>query len=451
MFSLILIDLESKLISIFYRPETPPNTPRRVCIAAQRSERDAHALESPQARRTPHQSQIPHIEPLRFEIPDLLAALPVPVPPVLTVAVPALNPPAVPVLDDPAPAPLLQPAMFNGVQYNNLPANLAQLLAAVPPAPLPPQRGGRRVRPAPAPAPAFAPVPVPAAAAAALLQPAIFNGIQYNNLPENLAELLVAVPPAPLPLQQGGHRVHAQPFPMPPPVLLAPFQPPPELPEPLQLPPPIVPALLQHVLPAPLPPLLPNVHSLLRAARQPFSRDWPVHNLGKMDVKCANCGALHWMIECLTSSTKDLITFGMCCFSGKIVLPKLKNPPRELDALLKNNDPQSKNFRNHIRQYSNALAMTSLGVTVDHAINNRPGPYIGVTPLYAQLYIFDPVEALNFRMRHPANSGLDRTTMSILQDMLYRSHSGVQLYKQAFEVTHNMPIDQQCTIALRYE
>ncbi|PPQ93550.1 hypothetical protein CVT25_000249 [Psilocybe cyanescens] len=171
-----------------------------------------------------------------------------------------------------------------------------------------------------------------------------------------------------------------------------------------------------------------------------------------MDIKCPKCGALHWMAECISNSSDCFPTSGMCCFSGKFVHPKLGYPSAELNALLQNNMPQSKNFLNHIWQYNNALAMTSLGLTVDHAINNRPGSYvfkvqgrpgpyvfkvqgrlthragsllpqIGVTPLYAQLYIFDPAEALNFCMQHPANSGLDRTTMSILQDMLYHSHS----------------------------
>ncbi|PPQ90043.1 hypothetical protein CVT25_006351, partial [Psilocybe cyanescens] len=205
-----------------------------------RSERNARALESPQACRTPRHDEMPHIEPLRFEIPDLLAALPVPPVPV-PVPVPV---PAFPVHSAPAPAALSQPAMFNGIQYNNLPANLVQLLAAVSPAPLPPQCGGRRAHPVPAPVPALAPAPAPAPAP--VFQPAIFNGIQYNNLPENLAHLLAAVPPAPLPLQKGGHNVHAQPFPTLPPVL-----------------------------PAPLQPQLPNAQPLLLAAQKPFSHDSP--------------------------------------------------------------------------------------------------------------------------------------------------------------------------------
>ena len=31
----------------------------------------------------------------------------------------------------------------------------------------------------------------------------------------------------------------------------------------------------------------------LPLARQPFDRDWPVHNMGRIDVPCSECGALH--------------------------------------------------------------------------------------------------------------------------------------------------------------
>ena len=35
--------------------------------------------------------------------------------------------------------------------------------------------------------------------------------------------------------------------------------------------------------------------------------------------------------------------------------------------------------------------------------------------------------------------------------MLYHRHPGVQLYKQAFELTQHMGPDQQCKIALRFD
>ena len=188
--------------------------------------------------------------------------------------------------------------------------------------------------------------------------------------------------------------------------------------------------------------------------------------MGKMDVSCSNCGALHWMCEKIKKSPMICPQFGMCCLQGKIKLPKLDDPPPELLYLLSGQDDISKEFRDHIRSYNNALAMTSLGCNQDKTINAGGGPYVFKiqgrlchksgslihnnqnAPLYAQLYIYDPQEALDFRMNHAANSHLHRETMQTLQDMLYRRHPAVQLYKQAIEMTQNI---DQCAIALRFE
>jgi hypothetical protein len=190
-----------------------------------------------------------------------------------------------------------------------------------------------------------------------------------------------------------------------------------------------------------------------RFAFKPFNPNWPVHYMGKMEVQCSDCGALHWMCERLSNKSKRNPKFGMCCFQGKIKLPQLDNPPPELLNLLSAQDDISKKFRDHIRTYNNALAMTSLGCNQDRAINNGGGPYVfkvqgrlchksgslipreGDTPIYAQLYIYDPHEALQFRMNHPANSDLHIETMQTLQDMLHRHHPAVRLYKQAIEMT----------------
>ena len=134
-------------------------------------------------------------------------------------------------------------------------------------------------------------------------------------------------------------------------------------------------------------------------------------------------------------------------------LPKLHDPPPELLQLLSGTDNIAKNFRKHIRQYNNALAMTSLGCKTDNSLNHGQGPYVfkiqgrlthqsgsllpapNAHPTYAQLYIYDPQEALDFRMGHQANGHLRRETMQKLQDMLWRKHPGVQLYQQAHELT----------------
>ena len=62
-------------------------------------------------------------------------------------------------------------------------------------------------------------------------------------------------------------------------------------------------------------------------------------------------------------------------------------------------------------------------------------PSQGDPPAWAQLYIYDSTQALDFRMAHSANSRLDRGVMQTLQDMLYRSHPAVELYKHAFQIT----------------
>ena len=172
------------------------------------------------------------------------------------------------------------------------------------------------------------------------------------------------------------------------------------------------------------------------------------------------------MCEKLAKSSNIHPEFGMCCLKGKIKIPKLDDPPPELLTLLSGQDDISKKFRDHIRSYNNALAMTSLGCNQDRTVLQGQGPYVfkvqgqlyhqsgslipreGASPLYAQLYIYDPHEALQFRMNHAANSSLHRETMQTLQDMLYRRHPAVQMYKQAIEMSQNT---DQCTIALRFE
>jgi len=70
--------------------------------------------------------------------------------------------------------------------------------------------------------------------------------------------------------------------------------------------------------------------------------------------------------------------------------------------------------------------------------------------MYAQLYIYDSTDALNHHMQHEANENLNLQVMAELQDMLYHLHPATQLYKQAYEITREMPNHQQCKIALCY-
>ena len=383
---------------------------------------------------------------------------------------------------DPFAAPG-QPAVLNGHTYNNLPAGLAAQVAAVAAmAPMPARRQYRSRRVVENPAPPLPPVqpPVPppqvyqnlpvalAAQVAALNNQAHPAPVPprvdiYRHLPQGLTAR-VANLPATHPIRQYQNLQASRnpaPFPMPPPIqpnaaAAAAAAPPPPPP-----PPPVQPDI---------PPPPPNNAQGLPKARQPFDPSWPVHHLGKMDVECRSCGALHWMSERLVGSSKRNPLFGMCCTSGKIKLPKLADPPGEILNLLSGQDHIAKKFRENIRRYNNALAMTSLGCKIDDNVNrNGAGPWVfkvhgqlshkagsllpndGETPLYSQLYIYDGGEALDYRMGHVANRDLDRGTMQILQDTLHNHHPGVAMYKQALELTAHMPAEDQCKIALRFD
>jgi len=313
------------LISLIIRPETPPNTPQRARIAAQQSERDRRVLDSPEHRRLsePHNNRIP---PPRLNLPNIPGPFP---------AVSNNN-------ADPFVAPG-QPTVYNGQTYNHLPPDLAARMAAMPAMPARRQRRNfqtiqnpavslpsiQPVAPPPPPPQVYHNLPADLAAQLAGLPamrvPQQYQNRQatpppppiqvYNHLPHELATQMVYLPAIPPMLRQRAINNPA-PFPMPPPFQQA--APPP-------LPPPAQPDEL------PPPPANPDA---LPKARQPFNSNWPVHYLGKMDVECRSCKALHWMDERLVKSSKRNPLFGMCCTSGKIKLPKLEAPPAEIQNFL---------------------------------------------------------------------------------------------------------------------
>ncbi|KAI0311387.1 hypothetical protein OF83DRAFT_1177624 [Amylostereum chailletii] len=130
--------------------------------------------------------------------------------------------------------------------------------------------------------------------------------------------------------------------------------------------------------------------------------------------------------------------FGMCCNHGRVDLPPLPDPPDEIRDLYTGTNEMARDFRQFIRQYNCALAFTSLGVEIDHSVNNGRGPYVfkirgglrhlsgplsppeGMPPSFSQLYVYDPEAALNQRMHH--NRNLHQATMEVLQTTLTRDH-----------------------------
>ncbi|KAF5201554.1 hypothetical protein FRX31_008859, partial [Thalictrum thalictroides] len=63
------------------------------------------------------------------------------------------------------------------------------------------------------------------------------------------------------------------------------------------------------------------------------------HFLGRMNVVCRYCSALHWVDERLSNSTSNTSLFGMCCLQGKIRLPLLSPLPPAIRSLYEDFNP----------------------------------------------------------------------------------------------------------------
>ena len=158
--------------------------------------------------------------------------------------------------------------------------------------------------------------------------------------------------------------------------------------------------------------------------------------------------------------------FGLCCNSGKVVLPILRDPPHTLKSLFERNDRQGTDFRENIWKYNRAFAFTSLRVREDHSVNvhrrgppvfriqgelhHRSGPLLPEVdrpPKYAQLYFYDPRAALEHRCQ--MSTGLNPDTLESLQEMLLNNHQYVPIYWHAFEILEHYNPNDDISIRLR--
>jgi hypothetical protein len=161
-------------------------------------------------------------------------------------------------------------------------------------------------------------------------------------------------------------------------------------------------------------------------------------SFGRMNIICAHCAAYHWLDERVSDSPISSPRFSQCCHHGSVRLEQLPDPPEELKSLFSTQSTKAKEFRERIRQYNSALAFTSFTTKERNDNSGGSGPWVWKTgytiyhrvgtifpnaqndPMYAQLYFYDPVDALQYRMKR--NENLKRETMNSLQNMLMETN-----------------------------
>lgn len=146
------------------------------------------------------------------------------------------------------------------------------------------------------------------------------------------------------------------------------------------------------------------------------------HFCGLMNVLCQFCSSKNFLSE-KPSDGK----FSYCCQKGKVKMPKpldiqgnVLNYPEFLKDLLVNRSNTHHNiFKDQIRSINNAVSFASMGAKIVNVPGR--GPYVfkihgqtyhsishlqpgsNETPKYAQLYVIDSSQALNYRQQHAAN------------------------------------------------
>ncbi|KAK1394686.1 hypothetical protein POM88_013742 [Heracleum sosnowskyi] len=197
-----------------------------------------------------------------------------------------------------------------------------------------------------------------------------------------------------------------------------------------------------------------------------FASGVATHDIGMPDQVCGYCTAQVWAAEFtgrhVGSGPKG---YSICCGKGKVHLPLLSETPPELMALLTGNGSRERKFKQNNRMYNTIFALCSFGGTVDEAINNGSAPYVfrvnlqtyhsigsllppdGRTPKFAQFYMYDGQEALDYRLGFPQRRNvLDAEIVGILQEMLFRVNALVQIFRQ---VRERYPLSQQIPVRLR--
>uniref|UniRef100_W6NFD5 Uncharacterized protein LOC100905515 n=1 Tax=Haemonchus contortus TaxID=6289 RepID=W6NFD5_HAECO len=147
----------------------------------------------------------------------------------------------------------------------------------------------------------------------------------------------------------------------------------------------------------------------------------------------------------------SLAAFNDCCNHGNICIRHFVNYPEELCQLLTCQNPEAREFREHIRSYNSAFAFVSRGAKLDTTPGHGPycfrihhgqiyqrigpaRPEISQPHRFGQLYILDTSMAAEERMGNPANTNCIPRLIRSLSTLLHQVNAFAQAYKMLNEV-----------------
>lgn len=164
--------------------------------------------------------------------------------------------------------------------------------------------------------------------------------------------------------------------------------------------------------------------------------------IGNMDKECNFCHALKFKNE----------SAGMCCSSGKVVLPALNPPPEPLKSLMSGENAESKLFLKKIRKFNSCFQMTSFAAKI---ISNTDGqgrnfdstfkiqgqvyhqigsllPIPNEPPKFLQIYFMgDEEHQVNVRCQYNHIEQIqERAIVSTLETFLAEKNQLIQLFKR---------------------
>ncbi|KAK5809422.1 hypothetical protein F5H01DRAFT_280754, partial [Linnemannia elongata] len=240
----------------------------------------------------------------------------------------------------------------------------------------------------------------------------------------------------------------------------------PAAPAPAPAPAPAAPAVTD---PAPAAPAAPTVREFGNGLAAHKEQDDTVYRtLGRMNVACSHCGALHWIEERLRRAIVNP-RFSRCCLQGKVNMPAIEPPPAELQDLFRGDTPLSRRFLAQIRIFNNAFAFASFGTSTRYRDMRQPRgrgpntfqvkgqlyhkiggilPPTGQQPQFAQIYFHDSDQGAEADLRldfiyGPRNQNVqngrgrdgaqerekDRRIIGILQRLMYRYNPYARRFK----------------------